>query len=353
MKVVIAAGGTGGHLYPALAVAKALDAKGCEIVWLGALGRIEERVVPNHGYPFIGMKQKGLRGAGALSLFKAPWRLLSLVRTARKILKEERPQLVLGFGGFTAGPAGVAARSLHIPLVIHEQNAIPGLTNTWLSRIAQQTLLGFGAAQKKLPQGVVVGNPVRADIFVTETDTRNLSEPYHLLVLGGSLGAEHLNQVVPQVFQRWQGPQVMIHHQTGQEKAAGVQQAYGQQEASVVEFIEEMAHAYQQADVVIARSGALTCSELAAAGKASVLVPYPHAVDNHQYYNALALKEQEAAVIIEQQDCDAERLQAVLLGLLQQPQQVKRMGVAARQLAPEHAVTQIVAACELYLHKRA
>lgn len=358
--VLVSAGGTGGHVFPALAVAKALAAKGHEITWLGTPDRMEAEVVPANGFRFIGMQQQGLRGKGKLSLLLAPWRLWKSIAACRKLLVKEKPDLVLGFGGYTAGPAGVAAWSKKIPLVIHEQNAVPGLTNRLLERFAKRTLLGFSGAEKYFAKAEVVGNPVRSEIASLHTKSaKALGAELKVLIVGGSLGAAYLNTLVPQALKNLEGSlkatsskekAIMVRHQVGKGNVATVQQAYGNAEsAEVLEFIADMAAAYEWADIVICRAGALTVAELSAAGKPAILVPYPHAVDDHQTANAQALSDAGAAILVQQTELTETWLVAQLQELIAQPERLEAMQEAARGSAKLDALERIVAVCDEFL----
>lgn len=298
-RLLIAAAGTGGHVFPALAVATELRARGWEVLWLGTNeGRLESRVVPAAGFELLALPVRGVRGHGWLRKLQAPWQLLRAWWQCRRWLRERQVQLVLGFGGYVAGPAGVAARSLGIPLLCHEQNARAGLTNRQLKRFAQAQYLGFAGALRDLPKAQVIGNPLRADVLAVAAQARAkpaeaMSEPrlLQVLVVGGSLGARALNEQVPLALGRLaaQGIAVKVVHQCGQDQLSRVQAAYqqaGMSAVTVVEFIEDMASAYVSADLVICRAGALTVAEIAAIGVAAIFVPLPHAVDDHQTANA-------------------------------------------------------------------
>lgn len=345
--VLITAGGTGGHVFPALAVAQQLKQEGWRVSWLGTSDRMEAEVVPKAGFPFIGVAQKGLRGRGLLGWLTAPFRLLGSVFTMRAHLTSLQPDLVLGFGGYTAGPAGVAAWSKGIPLIIHEQNAAAGLTNRLLARVANKVLLGFEAAQHQFSKSEYVGNPVRHSIqALAALPVEAPTKPFSILVVGGSLGAAHLNKVVPAALLQLPNEQVQVWHQTGRGHLALVEAAYGQRtEMKVTEFIDDMATAYQQADLIICRAGALTCSEIACVGRASILVPYPHAVDNHQLLNAKALEAAGAAIVIEQRDFTPERLVKELKRLVKAPANLQEMAENARKAAVIDATQAVVHRC--------
>ncbi|MCL4410730.1 MAG: undecaprenyldiphospho-muramoylpentapeptide beta-N-acetylglucosaminyltransferase [Gammaproteobacteria bacterium] len=352
-RVLIAAGGTGGHVFPALAVAERLRADGHEVIWLGTETRIESRVVPQAGFEFIAMAQAGLRGGRLLPKLAAPVRLTRSVLQARKLIRQRKIDLVLGFGGYTAGPAGVAAWSNGTPLVIHEQNAVPGLTNKLLHKIARRTLLGFAEAESELRGALVVGNPVRAEIQALAETRKEPHEGLRVLVVGGSLGAAHLNQTVPAAITDWQGGGLALRHQVGKGRVAEVQSLYNNKPANVQvdvsEFIEDMAAAYAWADVVIGRAGALTIAELACAGVPSILVPYPHAVDDHQAKNAQVLVAVGAAVMVRQNEFSPAWLSAELKLLSNQADRLSGMASAARNSAQLHATDNIVAVCNEFL----
>lgn len=358
--ILISAGGTGGHVFPALAVAKVLAAEGHDITWLGTTDRMEAEVVPANGFRFIGMRQQALRGKSKLSLLAAPFRLGKSIWVCRKLLVKEKIDLVLGFGGYTAGPAGVAAWSKGIPLVIHEQNAVPGLTNRLLERFATRTLLGFSGANKYLPKAEVVGNPVRSEIAALHAQpTQQLGAELKVLIVGGSLGAAYLNTCVPAALSQLHNDQqqrtVTVRHQVGKGNVAGVQQAYAKAatgsavEVDVAEFITDMAAAYAWADIVICRAGALTVAELSAAGKPAILVPYPYAVDDHQTENAKALSDVGAAILVQQKDLTEAWLVKQIEQLLAQPELLINMQLAAKKSAQIDALNRIVAVCNEFL----
>lgn len=314
MKVLIMAGGTGGHVYPGLAVAHALRARGHEVVWLGAPESFESRTVPAQGIAMEYVQVSGLRGKGLLKLLTAPLLILRAIRQALAVLSRVRPDAVLGMGGFAAGPGGVAAWLKRIPLFVHEQNATAGFTNRQLARLARQALQGFDGA---LAGGITVGNPVRAEVAALPPPAQRYagrSGPLNLLVVGGSQGAKALNEKLPAALARIapeQRPQV--RHQGGRTVEVA-QAAYAQHgvQAEVTPFIQDMAGAYAWADLVVCRSGASTVAELATAGVASVLVPFPYAVDDHQTANAGALVKVGAAELIQERDLSPERLADLL-----------------------------------------
>lgn len=314
MKVLIMAGGTGGHVYPGLAVAHELRARGHEVVWLGAPDSFESRTVPAQNIPMEMVQVSGLRGKGLLKLLGAPLLILRAIRQALGVLARVRPDAVLGMGGFAAGPGGVAAWLKRIPLFVHEQNATAGFTNRQLAKLARQALQGFDGA---LAGGITVGNPVRAEVAGLPAPAARYagrSGVLNLLVVGGSQGAKALNEKVPAALALLPvSERPNVRHQGGRTVAVA-EAAYAQHgvQAEVTPFIQDMAGAYAWADLVVCRAGASTVAELASAGVASVLVPFPFAVDDHQTANAGALVKVGAAELIQERELSAERLAALL-----------------------------------------
>jgi UDP-N-acetylglucosamine--N-acetylmuramyl-(pentapeptide) pyrophosphoryl-undecaprenol N-acetylglucosamine transferase len=344
--VMILAGGTGGHIFPGLAVAKALHARGAAVCWLGADGAMETRLVPQHDIMLDTIAVRGLRGKGVATLLGAPLRVLSAVRAALRVLRERRPDAVISFGGYAAGPGGLAARLRGTPLVVHEQNRAPGMTNRVLARLARAVLTGF---PQSFP-GVVeqwVGNPVREDIAQLPPPAQRFARragAMHLLVLGGSQGARALNEAVPRALATLKG-NVEVRHQCGEKLREGAELAYAQAGvvASVEPFIADMAQAYAWADVVICRAGALTLAEICAAGVGSVLVPFPQAVDDHQTRNAEYLVEHGAALLLPQGDALADELRLAIAMLANDPARRLQMAEAARTLAKPDAAERVAA----------
>lgn len=312
-KLMVMAGGTGGHVFPGLAVAHQLMEEGWQVRWLGTADRMEADLVPKHGIDIDFIKISGLRGKGVKALLVAPWRIFSAWRQARKIIKAYQPDIVLGMGGYVSGPGGLAAWSCGVPVVLHEQNGIAGLTNQWLSKIARKVLQAFPGA---FPHADIVGNPVRKDLLALPAPSERFAErtgAIRVLVVGGSQGARILNQTLPDVAQQL-GEKITLWHQTGKGNLAAVQQDYQQRgltQHKVTEFIDDMAQAYAWADIVVCRSGALTVSEIAAAGLAALFIPFPHK-DRQQYWNALSLERADAAIIIEQPQCSGEKIAELL-----------------------------------------
>jgi UDP-N-acetylglucosamine--N-acetylmuramyl-(pentapeptide) pyrophosphoryl-undecaprenol N-acetylglucosamine transferase len=348
---MIMAGGTGGHVFPALAVAERLRSLGVPVVWLGTRQGLEARVVPAAALPIEWLTVTGLRGKGWVTRLLAPLRLLrALLQSARALLRH-RPRAVLGMGGFVSGPGGLAAWLLRRPLLIHEQNAVPGLTNRWLSHLARRVMEAFPDSFDPRVGAVCTGNPVRSAIAGLPRPEERMAGregPARLLVIGGSLGARALNDLVPAALSGLgasERPQVW--HQTGRDhiEAARARYASVGVEARLESFIEDMAEAYAWADLALCRAGALTIAELTAVGLGAVLVPFPHAVDDHQTRNADYLVRQGAAVLAQQRDLDAERLRALLAPLISDRNRLLGMSAAARALARVDAAEQIAEAC--------
>ena len=349
--VMIMAGGTGGHIFPGLAVADALQDRGATVSWLGSAHGLENQIVPESGLPLFNIQVKALRGKGALGWLLAPLRIAKAVLQARRVLREARPSCVLSMGGFAAGPGGLAARWLGIPLVVHEQNRRPGMTNRWLARFAKTICTGFAGAFDASIKHIVTGNPVRAEIRQLPAPEQRMAErsgALRVLVLGGSLGARFLNTKVPSVLARMAGEtELEVLHQCGKRGVQEAREAYQKVDVSarVEPFIDDMAAVYCWADVVICRAGALTVSELMAAGVASILVPLPHAVDDHQYANGETLSQAEAGVLVRQSQWEAQQIANTLLQWSQQRQQLQTMASAARALHPGDAAAQVAELC--------
>lgn len=335
MKALIMAGGTGGHVFPALAVAQRLVSEGWQIHWLGSQGGMEVELVTKNGFAISALPVSGLRGRGIAGLLAAPWKLLRSLIGALAVIRREKPQVVVGFGGFASGPGGVAARLCSIPLVVHEQNAIAGLTNKLLARIATRVLVAFPQAQQQLPQAAVVGNPVRDVILAVPGPAQRYAgrgASLNVLVVGGSLGAQALNTRVPAALALIAAEKTLsIRHQAGRKGVDEARAAYKNAGviADVSAFIDDMAAAYGWADFVICRAGALTVSELAAVGVPSVLVPFPHAVDDHQTYNAAYLVSVGAARLLPQTELDAQRLAGEIRAMASR-EKLLAMATAAR-----------------------
>jgi UDP-N-acetylglucosamine--N-acetylmuramyl-(pentapeptide) pyrophosphoryl-undecaprenol N-acetylglucosamine transferase len=343
--IMIMAGGTGGHIFPGLAVAKVLRERGVPVTWLGADGAMETRLVPQHDIHIDTLAISGLRGKGKLALIGAPLRLLRAIRAAGFLIRDRQPRAVIAFGGFASGPGGIAARLHGLPLLVHEQNRAPGMTNRVLSRFARRVLTGFPGSFAQREEAV--GNPVRAEIAaITPPELRlaNRQGPLRLLVLGGSQGARALNNAVPKALAALgTGMPVQVRHQSGEKLHAEALQAYADAgvQASVEPFIADMAEAFAWADLVVCRSGASTLAELCAVGVGSVLVPFAAAVDDHQTRNAQYLVERGAAVLLKQDETLATQLEGVLRDLSEHSARRMQMAKAARALAKVDAAERI------------
>ncbi len=353
--VLILAGGTGGHIFPGLAVAAALTARDVPVAWLGSAGGLESRLVPEAGIAFAGIPVSGLRGRGVLAWLAAPWRLARAIGTAYGRVRSIQPRAAVSFGGFAAGPGGLASKLLGVPLLVHEQNRIPGMTNRFLARLARQVIVGFRDAFGTTRPVAHLGNPVRAAIAAIEPPERRLGKrtpgaPVRLLVLGGSQGARALNRALPKALASIAGgdgaPRIEVRHQAGRALLDEAIAAYREAgvTAEVASFIGDMAEAYAWADVVVCRAGALTLAELCAAGVGAVLVPYPHAVDDHQTRNAEALVERGAAVLVPESPQLPDALANAIGRLARSPDLRLDMARAARHLAMPDAAARIAEA---------
>ncbi|MDH1363006.1 undecaprenyldiphospho-muramoylpentapeptide beta-N-acetylglucosaminyltransferase [Acinetobacter johnsonii] len=348
--VMMMAAGTGGHVFPALAVAKELQQQGCQVSWLATPTGMENRLLKNHDIPIYQIDIQGVRGNGLVRKVLAPFKILKATLSAMRYMKQLKVDAVAGFGGYVAGPGGLAARALGIPVIIHEQNAIAGFTNTQLSRIAQTVCQAFPntfAAQDKI---VTTGNPVRKEITEILNPSWRYQErekaglPLRVLIVGGSLGAQALNERIPEALKQLNVP-LSVYHQCGQNHAEATQARYAdapeQLQVEVQPFIEDMAQAYSDADLIICRAGALTVTEIATAGVAAVFVPLPSAVDDHQTANAKFLANIGAAKICPQASMTPESLKALLLPLMNR-QLLSEMAVKARQQAQPDATQHVV-----------
>ena len=344
--ILIMAGGTGGHIMPGLAVADILRSQGWKVTWLGAPGSMEAELVPKHGYGMAWVRFSGVRGKGLLRTLMLPFNLLIALWQSAAAIFRHRPDVVLGMGGYITFPGGVMAALLRRPLVIHEQNSIAGLSNKVLARIAQKTLSGFPDV---LPKAIWCGNPVRGSIAgLPDPQTRYMARSgrLNLLVVGGSLGAKALNEVMPQALVLLpEGLRPNVVHQTGKQHFAAVQRFSRQAgvQADIRPFRDDMAGCYANADVVICRAGALTIAELAAAGVASILVPFPFAVDDHQTHNARFLSERGAAWLLPQGELSAEKLAQLLQELTRE--KLAAMAQQARSVAKPDAALAVARVC--------
>ena len=349
--VLIMAGGTGGHVFPALALARLLRGQQLEVIWLGTASGLESRVIPAEGIPLERLSVGGLRGKGILAWVGAPIRLTLALIQALRVMWRYRPVVVVGLGGFVTGPGGLAAWLTRRPLLIHEQNAIAGFTNRILAHLARQVLEGFPGSFGRNIHSRVIGNPVRADISALPPPAARFAGragPVRILVIGGSQGAARLNAVVPFALKRLAGSLAFdVRHQAGERWIEAGRASYAQAgvRADVRPFIEDMSEAYGWADLVICRAGALTVSELAAVGVGAILVPYPASVDDHQAYNAQYLVRAGAAVLIADRELTAERLAAELERLAAGRGQLLAMAEQARRLARPRAADELAASC--------
>lgn len=348
--VLIAAGGTGGHIYPALAVADYLRELDIKVTWIGTKKGLEHRIVPAANIPLEIISISGLRGKGLFNLLFVPLKLILAITQVIKIFIKVKPDAVLGMGGFVSGPSGLVAFLFRKPLYLHEQNAIPGLTNKVLSHIATRTMQAFPNSfnNKNI---ITLGNPIRKDISAIEKPEirmKNRNDNIRVLIIGGSLGAQALNENVPKVLSELPTDlSTQVWHQTGKNKLESTIESYKKLnvEAKVTEFIDNMAEAYLWADLVICRAGALTISEIANAGIAAILVPYPHAVDDHQTANASYLTNVSAAILIPQ-DQIVPKLKESITELLQLGRdKLIKMATAARELAKPNATQTVAEIC--------
>ena len=352
--VLIMAGGTGGHVYPALALARLLRRRSQPVVWLGTRKGLEARVIPAEQIPIEWLSVGGLRGKGWLTLLAAPFRVLLALWQALMVMRQHRPAAVVGLGGFVTGPGGVAAWLTRRPLIIHEQNAVAGFTNRCLSHLADEVLEAFPDSFSNAVQTRTIGNPVREDIAAAATPQVRFSGRHgaiNVLVFGGSQGAVRLNTVVPLALAQLGGGRALnVRHQAGGRWHEAAVQNYAKSgvRAEVTAFIEDMAEAYGWADLVICRSGALTVCELAAVGVASILVPFPAAVDDHQTVNARYLVDHDAALLIADRDLTPQRLSETLDKLCTDRVRLLEMAIRARQLAQPRAAQDLADACLRY-----
>ena len=352
--VLIMAGGTGGHIFPGLAVADTLMGKGVSVRWLGARGGMECQKVPEAGIPLDVVDISGLRGKGLARWIVMPWKLLRAVIQAFRLLGAHRPACAVSFGGYAAGPGGLAARLRGVPLLVHEQNRIPGMTNRVLSRMARRVLQAFPGTWEERLDPVSCGNPVRKAVVDLASPTIRMAGregAVRVLVTGGSQGARALNLLVPQALSMVSSDLPFeVRHQAGKGRAAETEEAYGAPpyRVEISEFIEDMAAAFQWADIVICRSGALTVSELAAAGIASILVPFPYAVDDHQTRNAEFLVETGAAVLMQESVTDAQSLSDVLTDLMGDRKKLLEMAEKARAVSVPDSAERVARLCMEY-----
>ena len=343
MKIVIMAAGTGGHIFPGIAVAKELMQLNVEVLWLGAVGGMEEKIVSDHKIPLKLLAIKGLRGKGIKGLITMPFKLITATLTARKYFKQEKVDAVLSMGGYVAGPGGLAAKLKGIPLVVHEQNSKFGLTNRYLSKWAKKVLTGFNL--NGLYHSSWIGNPVRETI----EKVKKVEKPHeliHVLIVGGSLGAQSLNTQLPEILKPLlENKHIMVRHQSGKNKQKNTHENYGEVTNVLVhEFIDDMAEAYYWADFIIARAGALTVAEINAVGLPSILIPYPYAVDDHQTSNAQSIVDNQAGFIWQESE-EVESLSTAVNKLVNDKVLRKHMAENSKKLHKPHAARKVAENC--------
>ncbi|MGQ0591351.1 MAG: undecaprenyldiphospho-muramoylpentapeptide beta-N-acetylglucosaminyltransferase [Gammaproteobacteria bacterium] len=355
--LMVMAGGTGGHVFPALAVAEHLRASGVPLTWLGTGRGLEATLVPRAGYPFMAVSTRGLRRTGALKQLAAPlWLVLALIECLWH-LRRQKPGAVLGMGGYASGPGGLAAWLMRIPLLIHEQNAVPGVTNRLLAAFATRVMESFPDSFPARRGALRTGNPVRAEIAALASSAARgpgAGGTLRLLVVGGSQGAAVLNRVVPEALALMPGRPIEVWHQVGRLDGGETGKRYTTLgiEARVEPFIEDVATAYAWAGLVLCRAGASTLFELCAAGAPAILVPYPYAVDDHQSVNARYLAGRGAAILLPQVDLEETALAALLGALRDDPARRAEMAARARRLACPEATASVAAQCLEVLHAR-
>jgi UDP-N-acetylglucosamine--N-acetylmuramyl-(pentapeptide) pyrophosphoryl-undecaprenol N-acetylglucosamine transferase len=349
--VMIVAGGTGGHVYPGLAVAAALRARNVELHWMGTARGIEARLVPLAGIGLVTIPVSGLRRRGWWRWLAAPFAVAYAIYCALAAMRRIQPQVVLGMGGFVSGPGGIAAWLTRRPLIIHEQNAVPGLSNRILSHFARRVLEGFPGSFKAHVRAITTGNPVRADIadIIAPAARSRPTGRLNVLVFGGSRGARALNDLVPAALAASGVAGIVVRHQCGADDLASTQARYDAatniSEATVLAYIDDMPSAYAWADLVIARAGASSVAEIAACGVASILIPYPYAVDDHQTANAQYLVADAAALVRPEAKLSVDGLARDIAGLLRDPALRLQMAESARARARPHATADVAAQC--------
>jgi UDP-N-acetylglucosamine--N-acetylmuramyl-(pentapeptide) pyrophosphoryl-undecaprenol N-acetylglucosamine transferase len=350
--VLIMAGGTGGHVFPGLAVAKRLRQAGVEVNWLGTEKGLESKLVPEANIPIHFISISGLRGKGIKDLFLAPGKLMYAIYQSIKIIQRLKPDVIIGLGGFVSGPGGIASYFLRIPLIIQEQNAVPGTTNKWLAKIAKKVLEGFPNTFRQRKKVITIGNPVREEIVHLASPQerfRDRNASLRLLVVGGSLGAAAINQLVPKALAELsEAERPHVFHQTGEKHLTQTQHAYEQAGiyADLHPFIKEMDKAYGWADIVLCRAGALTVSELCAAGLGAILVPFPYAIDDHQTANANVMAKENAAWLVQQVDLTPEKLADFLKQLYADRNKCVAMAQSAYKLRKIDAADEVLRICQ-------
>ena len=362
-RVLIMAGGTGGHIFPGLAVARAMEQRGWQLGWLGSKGGMEETLVGKEKIDLNLISISGLRGNGILGWLKAPFSLTQAVFEAVKVLRNYKPQVVIGFGGFASGPGGIAAFITGTPLVIHEQNAVAGMTNKVLAKLAKKVFQAFPGAFKSAKKVTTIGNPIRNEIeSLHSKNDEKVAEPktIKILVVGGSRGALALNKNVPLILSELlSSGAIKLRHQVGKGRVEETQSFYREiginsmEEIDISEFIDDMAEAFNWADLVICRAGASTVSEVAAVGVCAVFVPYPYAVDDHQTANANWLVKEDAAICIAESKLADEASLAKVKELIGSPQEINQMAQKAKKVAYLNAATKVAEYCDALRKKAA
>jgi len=360
-RLMVMAGGTGGHVFPALAVAKELQSQGVQITWLGTRRGLEAKVIPENGIDIEWVSVEGLRGKGALSLLFAPFKLIRAMWQSAKVIRRVKPDCILGMGGFVAGPGGLAGKLMGCPLIVHEQNAVAGLTNQALAKIANRVMSGFDNVEGLPKSSVWVGNPVRVDIAslgssesVSKDNGVGVIGDAHInvLIIGGSQGAHSFNQRLPAVFGALANSRLHIWHQSGRDRSEAVIKGYSESnvKAKVTDFIDNMAEAYQWADVLICRAGAMTVAECCAAAKPALLVPYPFSAGDHQIKNAQVMVDAGAGVMVMNKKISSMLMQNALIELLESKQKLIEMGDRAHSLHKPNALKTVTDVCLEYLN---
>ena len=350
-RVLIMAGGTGGHIFPALAVARALREQGVEVHWLGTAGKIEEKVVAPE-FPLNCIQIKAFRGKRLLRKCLMPFRLARALLQSYRIICRLNPDVILGMGGYVAGPGGLAAWLTRIPLLIHEQNSVAGLTNRVLAVVAKSVMQAFPNTFPENPKVTTTGNPIRVELLNTPLPQARFADrqgPLRILVLGGSQGARSINQKMVSTLNQYpRSHEIMIWHQTGQLGYQTIRNAYQKIliKTKVNAFIDDIASAYAWADLIVCRSGALTVSEIATIGIASIFIPYPHAADNHQFYNGRFLEEAGAAIILPEESLTEVGLVHYFEQFAHHRDRLVTMAECARNLAQPNAACHVIAECE-------
>ena len=362
--IVIMAGGTGGHIFPAMAVAKILEKNNCPVTWIGAPNSMESRLVPQHDVAIRYVDIQGLRGKGIATKLLFPLRLIKAIYQAKKIIAEIKPAAVLGMGGFVTGPGGIAAWMSGKPLLVHEQNAVAGMTNTYLAKLAKHVYEAFPKSFKNCDKAIEVGNPIRAEIkqlHSQEKEKFSAANPLRLLIIGGSLGALVLNEIVPQSIANLytkhglSEENIVIRHQAGKATYRKAIDAYAAADvqAELSEFIDDMSAAYSWADIIICRAGALTVSEVSAAGLPAIFVPFPLAVDDHQRKNAEVLVKKNAAKIILQNELTPDNLANAIFELINSDNKLAVMSKNAKASVKLEAADIIAEQCLSYARQAA